>query len=196
MSKNYVVQFGGGNPTLIAGFAPTFTVFKVVPGGGATTPPGITEIPSSTGLYYFSYEPAASIAFVIDGGASLPSLSRYVVGNLDPVQAVDERITELGTSMVALGNSILAQGSTAFSGLGTLADSFGSTLTDPTTVFGYLKRLQEFNEGNNVFTKTSGAWGVYARSSTHVLGPTTYPGVTTQLIQKTLTDSGSLITKT
>lgn len=208
MSKNYIVQFGGGNPTLITGFSPTFTVFKVVPGGGSTTPPGLTEIPSSTGLYYFTYEPAAPIAFVIDGGSSLVAASRWVVGSLDPVQAVDERITEMGSTLVSVGNTLLSIGNTltaiggSFIGaslagaVGTLADSFGGTLSDPTTIFGYLKRLQENLEGNNVFTKTSGVWQVWSRGTTYVLGASTYPGASTQIANKTIVDSGSVIVKT
>jgi len=202
MAKNYVVQFGSGSPALITGFSPTFTVFKVVPGGGSTTPPGITEVPTATGLYYFTYNPAASIAFVIDGGASLGSVARYVVGSLDPVNAVDERITELGSSLNALGTTLVAiglsngiAGASVTAALGGLSSSFGSTLTDPTTVFGFLRRLQEFNEGNSLFTKSTGVWQAWSRGNTYVLGASTYPGASTQLANKTITDSGSVITK-
>lgn len=162
-STNYIVSFGSGNPTANTGLSPTFTVFKVVPGGGSTTAPGITEIPSATGLYYFTYEPLTSMAFVIDGGSSLTGNARYIPGNLYPVSAADQFI-------------------------GTTASSFGSTATDPSTVMGYLKRLQEFNEGNSVFTKTSGLWDVFARGNT--------AGASTLLVEKTLTDNGSTITKT
>ena len=201
MAKNYLIQFFSSvNPSLITGFSPTFTVFKTVPGGANATPPGITEIPTATGLYYFTYGPTNTVAFVIDGGASLPVSSRYIAGNLDPVQAVDEQLTGVGNTLQAIGNTLLAQGSstnTQIVGLiGSLADSYGSTLSDPTTVFGYLKRLQEYNEGNSLFTKSSGVWQVYTRGVTYVLGPTTYPGTTTLLSQKTIADSGSVITKT
>jgi hypothetical protein len=198
MAKQYIVQFGSGNPSLITGFSPTFTVFKVVPGGGNTTPPGITEIPTSTGMYYFTYSPLSPIAFVIDGGASLIAASRWVVGSLDPVDAVDERISEFGASMNALGSSLMAQGSTSGivgAAIGSLASSFGTTLTDPTTVFGYLKRIQENLEGNQVFTKTSGVQQIWSRGTTYVLGASTYPGASTQIGNKTLSDSGSIITK-
>lgn len=191
MAKNYIIKFG---QTLITGLSPTFTIFKVVPGGGSTTPPGVTELPTSSGLYYFSYEPSASIAFTIDGATTaLITTSRFISGALDPVQAVDERITELGASLNALSASFGAQsasfgfGSSLVALIGTTASSFGSTLTDPSTVMGYLKRLQEFNEGNSIFTKTSGAWSIYSRGNA--------VGASTQLAQKTVSDAGSVITK-
>lgn len=194
--KNYLVQFYSAvNPTLIAGFSPTFTVFNVVPGGGATTPPGITQIPTNTGLYYFSYDPTASIAFVIDGGASLPATARYVAGLLDPIQKVDEQVTALGNTLVAIGLSNGVGGATVTGLLGSLTSSFGSTNTDPTTVFGYLKRLHEYNEGNSIFTKSSGVWQVASRGTTYILGPSTYPGSSTLLSVKTIEDTGSIITK-
>jgi hypothetical protein len=210
MAKNFIVQFGSGAPSTYAGLSPTFTVFNVVPGGGATTAPGITQVPTSTGLYYFTYNPLGSVAFVIDGGASIIGDARYLAGSLDPIDAVDEQITALGVSTFAMGASLLAQGvsilaqgnsiaifgGSLVAGLGGLGDSFGTTLTDPSTVFGYLKRLQEFNEGNSVFTKTTGIWGVFSRGNTYVLGPTTYPGSSTQIAAKTLDDSGSIIVKT
>ena len=167
MAKNYVIQFG---TTFYAGISATFTIFNVVPGGGATTPPGITAIPGATGLYYFSYEPLTSIAFVIDGFTTGLGVSRYITGALDPVQTADERI-------------------------GSLGDSMGSTLTDPTSVMGYLRRLQEFNEGNSSFSKASGLWQVWSRGNTFVLGVTTYPGASTQLTNKSVLDAGAVITK-
>lgn len=195
MSKNFIVQFGSGSPALITGFHPTFTVFNVVPGGGATTPPGITEVPTSTGLYYFTYEPLSSIAFVIDGGASLSAAARYIAGSLDPVQAVDERISEMGSTLVAIGNTVSAIAAGGIASIGSLSDSYGSTLSDPTTVFGYLKRLMEFNEGDSSFNKSSGTWDIFTRGSTYILGASTYPGLTTMLREKLIVDNGSSITK-
>lgn len=162
MAKTYVVQFGSGDPSVFTGLSPTFTVFNVVPGGGATTPPGITEIPTATGLYYFSYAPNSPLAFVIDGGSSLSATNRYIVNALDPIQAIDERI-------------------------GTTSSSFGSTSVDPGTLYGFLKRMQEFNEGNSVFTKSSGTWDIYARGNA--------VGTSTMLTEKILTDTTSVVTK-
>lgn len=163
MAKNYIVQFGSGSPTFFTGLTPTFTVFRVVPGGSTQTPPGITEIPTSTGLYYFTYGPTQSMAFVIDAGSAVNGNQRYLAGALDPIQAVDEAI-------------------------GTTASSFGSTATDPSTVFGFLKRMQEYNEGNAVITNASGVWDIYARGNS--------VGASTLLVEKTLTNNGTNVTKT
>lgn len=158
MAKNFIVQFGVGNPTLMTGLSPTFVQFRTVPGGVTSAPPGITEVPNATGLYYFTYGPTTSIAFLIDAGAAVTNnTQRYLSGALDPIQSVDEKI-------------------------GISSDSIGSTAVDPTTIFGYVKRLQEFNEGNSTFNKTTGAWDIYSRGNT-------------QLIEKTLSDAAGVVTK-
>ena len=159
MAKNFVVQFGVGNPTLMTGLSPTFVNFKTVPGGTNATPPGITEIPTATGLYYFTYGPTTSTAFLIDAVAAVTNTTqRYLSGVLDPIQSVDEKI-------------------------GVVGDSFGTTAADPTTIFGYVKRLQEFNEGNSTFNKTTGAWDIYSRGSS------------TELVMKTLSDAAGVVSK-
>lgn len=157
MAKTYYLSFGA-NPTVNTGLSPTFIGFKAL-GGSAATAPGITEIPGITGLYYFTYGPTTAVGFMIDGGASLTTSSRYIAGSLDPNDAMDEK-------------------------LGTNADSFGSTSADPTTIFGFIKRYQEFNEGNSTFNKTTGVWNIFSRGSS------------TQLIQKTLGDTNSIVSKT
>lgn len=169
MSKSYFVVFGTGSPATNTGLTPTLTVFKNA-GGSAITAPGVTEIPTSTGIYYFTYTPTNAIAFVCDGGSSLATPTRYVSGSLDPVDAVDEQLSAFGSSLNTY--------------IGTTASSFGNTATDPATVFGYLKRLQEFNEGNSNFNKTSGAWDIYSRGSS------------TLLIEKIVSDAGGSVTKT
>lgn len=201
MAKTFLVQFGTGNPgtTLNAGLSPTFILFAVMPSGalptGGSAVPGITQLPNnaggiSTGVFYFTYEPLSPIAFVIDGGSAITTAAaRYVSGALDPVQAVDERIAGL-SSMIA------NQGTTLTGSIGSLADSFGTTLSDPTSVFGYLKRLQEWNEGDSTFLKTSGTWAVWSRGNTFILGASTYPGTSAMLTTKNLVDNGSNITKT
>jgi hypothetical protein len=94
-----------------------------------------------------------------------------------------------GITAVALGNSIYALGlshsSVNFSLaalIGTTASSFGTEVVDPTTVFGYLKRMQEFNEGNQDFNKTTGVWTIEARN-------------TSLIATKTLTNSSSEVTR-
>ena len=142
--KTYYLLFGSGNPSQYTGFSPTFIVFKRQDGTNVTPPPGITEVPSATGLYYFNASPSYSIAFVVDGGASLVSSLRYLSGSLDPIQAVDQTV-------------------------GQPSDSYGSTSADPTSIFGYVKRNMEWNEGDSIFGKTSGAWDVYSRGFSTLL---------------------------
>lgn len=143
MAKTYYLQFGSANPASFTGLTPTFTIFSAN-GISAQTAPGITETPSGSGLYRFQYFPTFPIIFVADGGAALSSSDRFVTGTLDPAQAVDEQI-------------------------GTIADSFGSTSTDPTTIWGHTKRNQEFNEGNAIYTKSTGTWDISSRGSSTLL---------------------------
>lgn len=156
--KQYYLKFGTGDPASYTGLSPTFVIFSA---GGLTSivAPGITESPAGSGLYGFSYGPTISILFKADGGSGLASGDRYIVSALDPIQAVDEKV-------------------------GTTSDSFGSTATDPGSVLGYLKRNQEFLEGNAVFTKSTGTWDIYSRGSS------------TLLREKTLTNTISAANKT
>lgn len=113
------------------------------------------------------------------------------------VLAISSSMASIGNTLLGIGNTVLAIGNTlpflAGSGLtlntliGTTASSFGTSLTDPSTVFGYLKRLQEFLEGDNVFTSNSGQWLIYSRSS--------YLGITTLLRTKTVINTGAIATK-
>ena len=154
MAKDYWLAFGS-NPQTNTGLTPTFTIFNTV-GGTAMIPPGITEPAVGSGFYYFSYGPTVSIVFLVDGGSGLSDGDRYIKGVLDPLQVVDQRI-------------------------GTVSDSFGSTASDPTTLFGYEKRALEFNEGNSVFNKSTGIWDIYSRGSTTLLTEKTLSNTTTQV---------------
>lgn len=150
MAKTFWVQFGSGNPQTFAGLTPTFVIFEgYIPGlGGTTLPsPSIVEAGVSIGLYVFQYEPSPTFAigFTVDGGSSISSSGdRYVSGALDPIAAVDERV-------------------------GGFTDSFGSSAMDPTTVAGYLKRLQELLEGDAVFAKGNAQWAISSRGSSTLL---------------------------
>ena len=159
MAKRYSLAFGTGDPRLNTGLSPTLILFFNADTGATLPAPGITEILAGSGFYQFSYGPTFSINFLADGGAALSSSDRYVKGVLDPIQAVDEKV-------------------------GTLGDSFGSTSVDPQTVIGYLKRAQEYLEGNSNFDKSTGVWDVYSRGSS------------TLLVEKTLTNTTTAATKT
>lgn len=192
MSKVYVVQFGTGYAASFTGLSPTFLNFAVVP-LDTTTAPTISEFPVGSGLYYFIAQPPVgptqAINFTIDGFTIGLGLSRYVSGAIDPDSGVGTSVAAIGVTLANLsaGNS--------FGLIGTLADSFGSTLSDPSTVIGYLKRIQENLEGNSLFSKTSGQWQIWSRGSTYILGASTYPGSSTMIQTKTLLDAGSQVTK-
>lgn len=141
--KNYWLQFGNNDPRNYSGLAPTFVLF-FDSNGATVAPPGITEIFVTSGLYRFQYNPTLSIAFLADGGATLSSNVRFVAGNLDPLNKIDEQI-------------------------GSTVSSFGSTSVDPGDIFGMVKRLQELLEGNATFNKTSGVWDIYSRGSSTLL---------------------------
>ncbi len=156
--KQYYLKFGTGNPANFTGLTPTFTIFSIN-GVTATAAPGITESPAGSGFYGFIFGTTQSIVFLADGGANLASGDRYISAALDPVQAVDEKV-------------------------GTLNDSIGSTLVDPTSLLGFAKRNMEFEEGNANFDKASAVWSIYSRGSS------------TLLATKNLTNNASAATKT
>ena len=203
MAKDYFLFFGTGNPSSNAGLAPTMIVFKD-PAGTNITAPGITQVPTNTGIYYFTYGATTNNTFVVDGFTTGLGTARYIMGGISPTDdtgatisamgvtlaAVGASLSVMGGSMVAIGNTLVAIGAT--SGgigsslavlIGTTASSFGNTSTDPATLFGYLKRLQEFNEGNAVFNKATFAWDIYSRGSS------------TQLAAKALADGATTVTK-
>ena len=142
-NKIYYLKFGSGDPAPFTGLSPTFTIFSAQ-GLTSLAAPGITEMPSGTGLYQFQYYATLGIVFKADGGSGLSSGDRFISGTLDPIQAVDQQ-------------------------LGFVTDSFGSTSIDPTTIWGFVKRTLEFFEGNKTYTKATGIWQIFNRGSTTLL---------------------------
>lgn len=159
MAKSYYMQFGSGDPRGFTGLLPTFLIYSKADGTSLTRP-AITETTvAGSGIYTFSVSPSFSIVFMAWAATTNIATSlQYVSGNLDPGDANDEKI-------------------------GLITDSFGSTSADPTTIFGYLKRTQEVQEGNASFLKSSGAWSLFSRGST------------TLLAVKALTNSSTGVTK-
>jgi hypothetical protein len=210
-AKVYWLKFGTGDARNYSGLAPTFLQFFDNT-GQTLAPPGISEIKyggaTASGAYGFSYTISAtqSIYFLAFSATTLTNANdNYVTGVLDPVLAVDQAVIGVSTNLRQLGATILAMAATlsalsasfaafglsytTFSStlVGDLNSSFGSTSTDPSTLFGYLKRMQEFLEGDQVFTASSGTWMIYNRASL---------GTTTLLRTKTVTNPGSQVTKT
>lgn len=200
-SVDYWLRFGTDNPSNHTGLAPTFIKF-LNSAGAATTAPAITE-PGSAGLYKFSYDAQGTIAFIVDGnptGVSLFGSDRFVVGSLnvsDKIAEVGGTLTALGATVVAIGNTVAVIGGTlavigstissfgvAMAGIGSTASTFGTDAADPVTLFGFMKRIQELQEGNSIYTKATGVWGIYSRGSSQLLR------------SKTIADSTSAVNKT
>lgn len=106
--------------------------------------------------------------------------------------ALGQTAVALGTSTIAFGQTLFAIGTTS-AALGLtmsfllgapVAGGYGSTSADPTTLFGFLQRAQEFWEGDNVYTKATGILQFFSR------------GQTTLLRSKTITDGSATTTKT
>lgn len=99
---SYLVTFRPTDTGLTLSSA-SFVVFKKLSNGAAPTvaaPATITEL--GYGLYKFDYVAAEPVAYVIDGGASLPAESRYVSGTLYPGGST----TVSNTSLAALNENI------------------------------------------------------------------------------------------
>ncbi len=159
--KTYWLTFGNSDPRTYTGLGSSVIFIQFFNQLGQTlAAPGITEIFAGSGAYQFNYSSgySTSVYFLVDGGATLNSSVRYIRGVLDPIDSLD----------ISLGYT---------------ASSFGSTSTDPADVFGFLKRAQEFNEGNQTFLKSSGQWQIFSRGSS------------TLFAIKTLTNSATGVTK-
>lgn len=159
MSYKYGLKFGSGDPRSFTGLSPTF-VFFARQDGVTLAPPSVSEVLNS-GLYYFTYQPSPTftIFFIADGGSSVTDNSvRYLSGTLDPVAAVDQS-------------------------LGFSTDSYGTTLS-PSTVFGFVSRLNELWQADGTFNKTNGSWAQYAH------------GTSTLLFSRTLANSSAQVVKT
>ena len=109
---------------------------------------------STTGLYSFTLSPVEAITFVCSGATTGLSTTDRFITG-----ALDPSI---GDTTALIGNSA----------------------SDPTSLFGFLKRLQELQEGDENYTK---ATGVLIRQDR--------TGATT-LISQTINDSATEITKT
>lgn len=225
-AKVFWLKFGSGDSRTNTGLTPTFLQFFDST-GQTYAPPSITEIKyggvTNSGAYGFSYligiSTQNSIYFLAFAATTLTTASdSYVSGVLDPVLAIDQQVSQLGSTMqaigstlnaqvlgvssninilgssqLAIGNTILAIGNTlpsimAFNSsfIGSTASSFGNNSTDPSTVFGYLKRLQEIMEGDQVFFAAGGTLLIYNRTAL---------GTTTLLRTKDVLNSGASVTK-
>lgn len=106
-------------------------------------------------------------------GPSLSALGATVLG-------IGETLLGMGVTLGAMGTSL----GVIMTSIGTTASSFGDSSTDPGTLFGYLKRLQELGEGNATVIKATGVESIYSRGSSYLLRT------------KTFADTASEVTKT
>ena len=142
--KTYTAVFTSGDPRGATGLAPTFISFWNLATGTTNTPPSISEtVSGKTGVYKFQYGVTQPIAFLLDAATTGVS-SRYVSGQIDPVDRVDETI-------------------------GTTADSIGTLSADPTSVYGFLMRAQEIAEGGQVYTKATGELDFNTRGGSNIV---------------------------
>lgn len=91
-----------------------------------------------------------------------------------------------GTTLVAIGNSLAVLGtslSIIIPAIGSTASSFGDASTDPSTLFGYLKRIQENLEGDSQYVKVSGIWSIFDRAASATL------------VVKTITNNATMVVK-
>lgn len=170
-AKTYVLSFGTGDSRNYSGLLPTFLLFFDNTGTNQAKPT-ITELVAGSGAYGFSYTISAtqSIYFLANTATTLPTANdNYIRGVIDPVLAVDQSTNSLAAA------------------IGATTDSIGSTSVDPGTMYGFLKRLTEFNEGDSIFTASTGVWQIYNRTGL---------GTTTLLRTKTLVNNSTSVTKT
>jgi hypothetical protein len=143
--KTYTVRFGSGDPRTYTGLNPTFLFFVNAATGATVTPPSITELFANTGVYRFSWGTTTPISFLCDAATTSPGAAgRYVTGQLDPSDAVNEAI-------------------------GSTTSSYGTATTDPVDLMGYLMRIRELLEGNETYYKASGVLTMYSRASSVTL---------------------------
>lgn len=128
MAKTYSMRFGSGDPRTLTGLSPTFLIFSQT--GTPVTPPSIAEAPASSGIYVFTWGTTTPIQFLADAATTSPGpTGRYVTGQLDPADRIDEvgsTLVAFGVTSVALGTSSVALGVTNVA-LGTTSAAFGLT---------------------------------------------------------------------
>jgi hypothetical protein len=198
-AKVYFLKFGSGDPRPNTGLAPTFLQFYDS-SGQTLAPPSITEVKyggaTASGVYGFSYLIGQStinsiyfLAYSVTAVSSGITSDRYITGVLDPVLAIDQAI---GISSINMGFTLIGIGSSLNSilplnaAIGSTASSFGTQSSDPVTIFGFVKRIQELLEGDQVYQASGGTFLMYNRGAA---------GTTTLLRAKSLVNSGSAVTK-
>lgn len=179
MAKSYTVQFGNGDPRGFTGLTPTFLSFYNLATGTTNTPPSIAEtITGKTGVYTFTFGVTQPISFLIDAATTSPgTVSRYIVGQLDPADRADEygntmtalgqtiitQLTNTGSTLTAFGNTSVALGQTAVAqslnigatlvAVGNTQFAFGqSSIAIGTTLTGFANTLLAIGQSSPLFS--------------------------------------------
>ncbi len=171
--------------------------------GTSLTAFGVTSL-----AYSFSLLSLGNTSVAI--GSSLTALGVTSIAYSSSLSAIGNSNIAIGTSLTAFGvtslaysSSLIALGMTGVAigttilgsiggditntaeillRLGSTLSTFGTSAADPGDLFGYLKRMQEFNEGNQSFAKTTGAWTINSRGGS-------------LLATKSLANSSTTVTK-
>lgn len=120
-------------------------------------------------------------ATVVAIGNSFAALSTTFTAFNSSFAAVSSTLSGMASTLSAVGASLGAIAAL----IGNTSSSFGSSVADPTTIFGFLKRAQETAEGNQDYTKSSGVLRMFSRGS----------GTTTLIQSFTINDTATLTTK-
>lgn len=95
-------------------------------------------------------------------GANFSTLTAYSVS----LTATSSTLVAIGTTTISLIGTGTTNSAEILLRIGTTASSYGTTTTDPGDLYGFLKRNQEFLEGDQTFSKTSGVWNISTRGGT------------------------------
>jgi len=199
MARDYWAAFGGGSLGAKSGLAPTFITFINGGGSNIAAPsvtePGSKGLykfsydatqtiafvldGATTGLVSSDRFVSGVIEAQDNFGITLTAIGTTTAGMGVSLTALGVTFGGFGTSLVAMGDTLAGMGVT-FSGfgvsllnlgslIGTTASSFGSTSVEPGDLFGFLRRAQEFQEGNQTYIKATGILDFYSRGSSTLL---------------------------
>jgi hypothetical protein len=213
MAKTYWFRFGSGDPRTYTGYTPTLIFFKNADGTDVSRPAisetpstGMyyfsfgTTVPISFLADAATTAPGADGRYVVgtldpadradEYGNTLVSLGTSSIALGTTGVALGTTNVAIGTTNVAIGTSLLAQSNSlvvsltgVVAGIGTTASSFGTVSTDPTSLFGYMKRVIENLEGDQSFDKSSGALTISDRASSVTLAVKTITNSITNVIK-------------
>ncbi len=130
---------------------------------------GTTLVAIGTSLFAFGTTGVAIGTTLVGIGTTSVAIGTTLIGYGVSTLAFGVSTLAFGSTLTGYGASIYAGLTSTYTGIGTAGSTFGGASTNPVDVFGYLKRVQEFLEGNQDFAKATGLWDVYSRGSSTLL---------------------------